>query len=64
LTAQGGAGLTPQEALLNLRVRAGQELDPVVVAAAVKLVRDEIIEPGSIAAPPARGAIVTLRLSA
>ena len=28
LTAQGGPGLTPREALVNLRVRAGQELDP------------------------------------
>ena len=49
LTARGGPGLTPKEALVNLRMRAGQELDPVVVAAAVRTVHDEIIElgPGS-----------------
>jgi hypothetical protein len=46
LTAQGGPGLTPEEALVNLRARAGQELDPVVVAAAVRIVHDEIIELG------------------
>ena len=38
MTAQGGPGLTPKEALVNLRMRAGQELDPVVVAAAVRTV--------------------------
>ncbi|MGH2978466.1 MAG: HD domain-containing phosphohydrolase, partial [Solirubrobacterales bacterium] len=53
LTAQGGPGLTPQEALVNLRARAGQELDPVVVAAAVKTVHDEIIELGPAGAQPA-----------
>ena len=57
LTAQGGPGLTPPEALVNLRVRAGQELDPVVVAAAVKIVDDEIIELGSAAAQPAPAAM-------
>jgi hypothetical protein len=44
LTAQGGAGLRPEEALVNLRAQAGDELDPTVVAAAVKAVEDEIIE--------------------
>lgn len=53
LTAQGGPGLTPEEALVNLRVRAGHELDPVVVAAAVKTVHDEIIELGPAGAHPA-----------
>jgi hypothetical protein len=53
LTAQGGPGLTPREALVNLRVRAGQELDPVVVAAAVRTVHDEIIELGPASAQPA-----------
>ena len=57
LTAQGGTGLTPQEALVNLRARAGQELDPVVVAAAVKTVDDEIIELGPADAQPAPAAI-------
>jgi HD-GYP domain-containing protein (c-di-GMP phosphodiesterase class II) len=46
LTAQGGAGLRPDEALINLRSRAGQDLDPMIVAAAVKAVQDEIIELG------------------
>jgi hypothetical protein len=53
LTAQGGPGLTPKEALVNLRIRAGQELDPVVVAAAVKTVHAEIIELGPADAQPA-----------
>jgi HD-GYP domain-containing protein (c-di-GMP phosphodiesterase class II) len=53
LTAQGGPGLTPQEALVNLRARAGQELDPVVVAAAVKIVHDEIIGLGPVNVQPA-----------
>ena len=53
LTAQGGPGLTPKEALVNLRMRAGQELDPVVVAAAVRTVHDEIIELGSANPQPA-----------
>jgi HD domain len=59
MTAQGGAGLGPQQALLNLRTRAGQELDPVVVAAAVKTVHDEIIELGPAEARPAPAAIAT-----
>jgi hypothetical protein len=46
LTAQGGPGLRPDEALVNLRVHAGQDLDPMVVAAAVKAVQDEVIEVG------------------
>jgi len=53
LTAQGGPGLTPKEALVNLRARAGQELDPVVVAAAVNTVHKEIIEVGAAEAHPA-----------
>ena len=53
LTSQGGPGLTPKEALVNLRIRAGQELDPVVVAAAVKTVHAEIIELGPADAQPA-----------
>jgi hypothetical protein len=53
LTAQGGPGLTPKEALVNLHVRAGQELDPVVVAAAVKTVHKEIIDLGPTDAHPA-----------
>jgi hypothetical protein len=57
LTAQGGPRITPREALVNLRVRAGQELDPVVVAAAVRIVDDEIIELGSADAQPAPTAI-------
>ena len=57
LTARGGPGLTPEEALVNLRVLAGQELDPVVVAAAVKTVHDEIIELGSATAQPAPAVI-------
>jgi hypothetical protein len=52
LTAQGGVGLSPREALVHLRARAGQDLDPVVVAAAVKTVQDEIIELGPAAAQP------------
>jgi HD-GYP domain-containing protein (c-di-GMP phosphodiesterase class II) len=59
LTAQGGPGLTPQEALVNLRARAGQELDPVVVAAAVKIVHDEIIELGPADAQPAPAVIAS-----
>ena len=47
LTARGTAGLTPQEALVNLRAHAGRELDPVVVAAAVKTVHKELIELGA-----------------
>jgi hypothetical protein len=57
LTAQGGPRITPREALVNLRVRAGQELDPVVVAAAVRIVEDEIIELGSADAQPAPAAM-------
>jgi hypothetical protein len=57
LTAQGGPGLTPREALVDLRVRAGLELDPMVVAAAVKIVQDEIIELGSADAQPAPAAV-------
>ena len=57
LTAQGGPGLTPREALVNLRARAGRELDPVVVAAAVKIVEDEIIELGPADASPAPAAV-------
>ena len=38
---------------MNLRARAGQELDPVVVAAAVKTVDEEIIELGAAEAQPA-----------
>jgi riboflavin transporter FmnP len=57
LTAQGGPRITPREALVNLRVRAGQELDPVVVAAAVRIIEDEIIELGSSAAQPAPAAM-------
>lgn len=57
LTAQGGPRVTPREALVNLRVRAGQELDPVVVAAAVRIVDDEIIELGSADAQPAPAAM-------
>ena len=53
LTARGGPGLTPKEALVNLRMRAGQELDPVVVAAAVRTVHDEIIELGPASPQPA-----------
>jgi riboflavin transporter FmnP len=57
LTAQGGPRITPREALVNLRARAGQELDPVVVAAAVRIVEDEIIELGSADAQPAPAAM-------
>jgi riboflavin transporter FmnP len=57
LTAQGGPRITPREALVNLRVRAGQELDPVVVAAAVRIVEDEIIELGSTDVQPAPAAM-------
>jgi HD domain len=53
LTARGTPGLTPREALVHLRARAGDELDPVVVAAAVKIVNEEIIELG---VPPVRPA--------
>jgi hypothetical protein len=47
LTARGTARLAPAEALVNLRARAGQDLDPTVVAAAVKIVADEVIELGT-----------------
>ena len=47
LTARGTALLAPAEALVNLRARAGQDLDPTVVAAAVKSVADEVIELGT-----------------
>jgi hypothetical protein len=57
LTAQGGPRVTPREALVNLRARAGQELDPVVVAAAVRIVEDEVIELGSADAQPAPAVI-------
>jgi hypothetical protein len=57
LTAQGGPGLSPKEALVNLRVLAGRELDPVVVAAAVKTVHKEIIEFGPAEAHPAPAVI-------
>ena len=49
---------------MNLRVRAGQELDPVVVAAAVRTVDDEIIELGSADAQPAPAAMAPSRSSA
>ena len=45
-TARGTARLAPAEALVHLRARAGQDLDPTVVAAAVKIVADEVIEFG------------------
>jgi HD domain-containing protein len=57
LTAQGGPGLTPKEALVNLRARAGQELDSVVVAAAVNTVHNNIIELGGPGARPAPAVI-------
>jgi response regulator RpfG family c-di-GMP phosphodiesterase len=57
LTAQGGPGLSPKEALVNLRVLAGRELDPMVVAAAVKTVHKEIIECGPAEAHPAPAVI-------
>jgi hypothetical protein len=44
---------------VNLRARAGQELDPVVVAAAVKIVHDEIIELGPADAQPAPAVIAS-----
>jgi hypothetical protein len=53
LTARGTPGLTPQEALVNLRAHAGEELDPVVVAAAVKTVHKELIDLGSAEEQPA-----------
>ena len=57
LTAAGGPRLTPQAALVNLRARAGTELDPVVVAAAVRIVDSEIISLGSADAHPAPAAL-------
>jgi hypothetical protein len=57
ITAQGGPCVTPREALVNLRVRAGSELDPVVVAAAVRIVEGEIIELGPAEAHPAPAAM-------
>jgi hypothetical protein len=67
LTAQG-AGLTPDEALVNLRARAGEDLDPMVVAAAVKAVQDEVMELGTApeqvpAAPQGRVLLGRLRSS-
>lgn len=47
LTARGTARLTPAEALVNLRACAGEDLDPTVVAAAVKIVDDEVIALGA-----------------
>ena len=47
LTAGGTARLTPAEALVNLRARAGEDLDPTVVAAAVKIVAEEVIDLGT-----------------
>ena len=55
--ARGAAASRRREALVNLRARAGQELDPVVVAAAVRIVEDEIIELGSADAQPAPAAM-------
>ena len=57
LTASDSPRLTPQEALVNLRVRAGTELDPVVVAAAVRIVDSEIIELGRADARPTPAAL-------
>ena len=57
LTAHPGPRITPREALVNLRVRAGQELDPMVVAAAIRIVEDEIIELGSPDDQPAPSAM-------
>jgi hypothetical protein len=57
LTAQGSPGLTPEEALVHLRAGAGQDLDPAVVAAAVKTVHDEILELGPSDARPAPAVI-------
>ena len=45
-TARGTARLAPAEALVHRRARAGQDLDPTVVAAAVKMVADEVIACG------------------
>jgi hypothetical protein len=57
LTARDGPGLTPREALVHLRARAGQDMDPVVVAAAVKAVDEEIVELGGADLAPAPAAI-------
>jgi hypothetical protein len=40
LTAEGTRGLTPEQALHDLKARAGTDFDPRVVAAAVKAVSD------------------------
>lgn len=51
LTARDTARLAPAEALVNLRARAGEDLDPTVVAAAVKIVADEVIDLGAADSP-------------
>ena len=57
VTARGTALLEPRAALVHLRARAGEELDPTVVAAAVKIVDDEIIDLGATGVRPAEPAI-------
>jgi hypothetical protein len=43
LTAEGTRGLSPEQALLDLKARAGTEFDPHVVGAALQAVRDRTL---------------------
>ena len=43
VTARGTRELSPTDSLVELRARAGAELDPTVVVAAVKIVEDEFL---------------------
>ena len=55
LTAKGTRQMQPRDALVELRARAGAELDPTVVAAAFKVVEDEFL-PAPSGEPVAAGA--------
>ena len=47
LTAEGNQGLSSEQALYELKARAGSEFDPEVVAAAVRAVQDRFVSGGA-----------------